>query len=47
MLALVSFKNKQEQADKIAQFKEGIQAEYAAKGDAYFSTAKLWDDGVV
>ena len=46
VLALVSFKNGEDQS-VIDKFKSGIQKEYSDKGDAYFSTARLWDDGIV
>ena len=29
------------------EFKDRIRAEYAAKGSAYYSTARLWDDGII
>jgi 3-methylcrotonyl-CoA carboxylase beta subunit len=28
-------------------FKAGIRAQYDAQGSAYYSTARLWDDGVI
>ena len=31
----------------MAKFKQGIQDGYEAQGSAYYSTGKLWDDGIV
>lgn len=33
--------------DEIADFKAPILAKYEAEGSAYFSTARLWDDGII
>ncbi|MFC4561654.1 carboxyl transferase domain-containing protein [Nocardiopsis mangrovi] len=30
-----------------AEFKEPIRAQYETQGDPYYSTARLWDDGVI
>jgi len=29
------------------RFREEIQAQYEAQGNAYYSTARLWDDGII
>ncbi len=34
-------------ADAEAEFKAPIQAQYEAQGNPYYSTARLWDDGVI
>ena len=33
--------------DDIEAFKDPIRAKYEAEGSAYFSTARLWDDGII
>lgn len=32
---------------EIDEFKDPIRAKYEAEGSAYFSTARIWDDGVI
>jgi 3-methylcrotonyl-CoA carboxylase beta subunit len=32
---------------EIEEFKEPIRAKYEKEGSAYFSTARLWDDGII
>ncbi len=34
-------------AAEIEEFKEPIRTRYEAEGNAYFSTARLWDDGII
>ena len=34
-------------AEEIEEFKEPIRAKYENEGSAYFSTARLWDDGII
>lgn len=34
-------------SQQIAEFKEPIRAKYEKEGSAYFSTARLWDDGII
>lgn len=46
VLSLVKFRKEKDQ-DKINQFKADIQKQYDDQGSAYYSTAKLWDDGIV
>ena len=33
--------------DAVEAFKEPIRAKYETEGSAYFSTARLWDDGII
>ena len=33
--------------EEIEEFKEPIRAKYEEEGSAYFSTARLWDDGII
>jgi 3-methylcrotonyl-CoA carboxylase beta subunit len=33
--------------EEIEEFKEPIRAKYEKEGSAYFSTARLWDDGII
>jgi 3-methylcrotonyl-CoA carboxylase beta subunit len=33
--------------EEIEAFKAPIRAQYEAQGDPYYSTARLWDDGVI
>ena len=33
--------------DDEAAFKQPILDQYNAQGDAYYSTARLWDDGII
>ena len=46
VLSLVKFRNN-EDANTIETFKSGIQRGYEDQGSAYYSTGKLWDDGIV
>ena len=46
VLALVKYKNEGDPAE-VAKFKQGIQDGYDAQGSAYYSTGRLWDDGIV
>lgn len=34
-------------AEEIEEFKAPIRAKYETEGSAYFSTARLWDDGII
>jgi 3-methylcrotonyl-CoA carboxylase beta subunit len=34
-------------AEEEAAFKEPIRAQYERQGNAYYATARLWDDGVI
>ena len=34
-------------SDEIEEFKAPIRAKYESEGSAYFSTARLWDDGII
>ena len=42
----MKFKNNEDQAT-IDKFKSGIQKGYDDQGSAYYSTGRLWDDGIV
>ena len=33
--------------EPVEAFKEPIRAQYEAQGSPYYSTARLWDDGVI
>jgi len=46
VLSLVKYKNQGDPAE-VAKFKNGIQKGYEDQGSAYYSTGKLWDDGVI
>lgn len=46
VLSLVQFKNNESQ-ETINNFKSKIQSGYEKQGSAYYSTARLWDDGIV
>ena len=46
VLSLVKFKNN-EDASVINKFKSDIAKGYDDQGSAYYSTGKLWDDGIV
>jgi len=46
VLSLVKFKANESQ-DVINKFKAGIQKGYDDQGSAYYSTCRLWDDGIV
>ena len=47
MLSLVKFKKDESKAEEIAKFKAGTIKNYEDQGSAYYSTGKLWDDGIV
>jgi 3-methylcrotonyl-CoA carboxylase beta subunit len=40
-------KGEQWSAKEIEEFKEPIRTKYELEGSAYFSTARLWDDGII
>jgi 3-methylcrotonyl-CoA carboxylase beta subunit len=40
-------KGEQWSAQEIEEFKEPIRTKYEVEGNAYFSTARLWDDGII
>jgi 3-methylcrotonyl-CoA carboxylase beta subunit len=50
---LLTIKKSQMQSDTpediegLKKFKKGILDKYAKEGSAYFSTARLWDDGII
>jgi 3-methylcrotonyl-CoA carboxylase beta subunit len=46
VLSLVKFKNGEDES-VINNFKAGIQKGYEDQGSAYYSTGRLWDDGLV
>lgn len=46
VLSLVKFRNNEDEGT-INKFKSGIQKGYEDQGSAYYSTGKLWDDGIV
>ncbi|CDW84536.1 methylcrotonoyl-carboxylase [Stylonychia lemnae] len=46
VLSLVRFRGEKDQ-DKINKYKGEIQQQYDKQGSAYYSTGKLWDDGIV
>ena len=33
--------------EQAEEFKEPIRAQYESQGNPYYSTARLWDDGVI
>ena len=46
VLSLVKFKNQGDPV-KVQKFKDSIVANYDSQGSAYFSTSRLWDDGII
>ena len=46
VLSLVKYKNKGDPA-VVQKFKDGIISNYDAQGSAYYSTSRLWDDGII
>jgi len=46
VLSLVKFKGKGN-PEEVADFKNGIMKNYERQGSAYYSTSRLWDDGIV
>jgi 3-methylcrotonyl-CoA carboxylase beta subunit len=47
VLALTNSKLKGRPAEEAEEFKSKIKAKYDTEGSCYFSTARLWDDGVI
>lgn len=46
VLSLVKFKNKGD-PEEVKKFEDAIIANYDHQGSAYYSTSRLWDDGIV
>lgn len=46
VLSLVRYKNKGD-PEEVAAFEKTIQDRYDAQGSAYYSTSRLWDDGII
>ena len=46
VLSLVKFKNQGDEQE-VQKFKDGIMKNYEAQGSAYYSTERLWDDGII
>jgi len=46
VLSLVKYKNNGD-PEEVKKFKDGIQSSYEAQGSAYYSTERLWDDGII
>lgn len=46
VLSLVKYKNKGDPRE-VDHFKKNIQKNYDAQGSAYYSTSRLWDDGII
>jgi 3-methylcrotonyl-CoA carboxylase beta subunit len=46
VLSLVKYKNEGDPAE-VQKFKDGIMSGYEKQGSAYYSTGKMWDDGIV
>jgi 3-methylcrotonyl-CoA carboxylase beta subunit len=46
VLSLVKFKNAGN-PDEVQKFKDDIVDNYNRQGSAYYSTSRLWDDGVI
>ena len=42
---MVKYKNAQ--TEEALAYKNKIMSEYDAKSNAYFSTSRLWDDGII
>lgn len=47
VLSLVKFKKDESKAEEIAKFKGNTIKNYEDQGSSYYSTGRLWDDGVV
>lgn len=47
VLSLVRYKKDESKADEIAKFKAATIKNYDDQGQSYYSTGKLWDDGIV
>lgn len=46
MLSLVKYRG-HGNPEEVAAFKGGIMKNYEKQGSAYYSTTRLWDDGIV
>lgn len=46
VLSLVKFKGEGDPI-KVKKFKDAIVANYDAQGSAYYSTSRMWDDGII
>lgn len=46
VLALVKYRGKGNE-EEVKKFKSDIQANYERQGNAYYSTSRMWDDGIV
>ena len=46
VLSLVKFKNKGKK-ETVEAFKQNIVNNYEKQGNAYYSTSRLWDDGII
>ena len=46
VLSLVHYKNEGDPAE-VQKFKDGIMSNYDKQGSAYYSTGRLWDDGII
>jgi 3-methylcrotonyl-CoA carboxylase beta subunit len=46
VLSLVKYRN-QGDVNEVAAFKSNIQKNYEKQGSAYYSTTRLWDDGII
>jgi 3-methylcrotonyl-CoA carboxylase beta subunit len=46
VLSLVKFKNAGN-PDEVQKFKDDIVDNYNRQGSAYYSTSRLWDDGII
>ena len=43
---MVKYKNKGN-PEEVEKFKDAIVKNYDAQGSAYYSTSRLWDDGII
>jgi 3-methylcrotonyl-CoA carboxylase beta subunit len=46
VLSLVKYRGKGD-PEEVSAFKSNIQKNYEKQGSAYYSTSRLWDDGIV
>lgn len=46
VLSLVKYRGKGDPKE-VAAFKNGITQNYEKQGSAYYSTSRLWDDGII
>lgn len=46
VLALVKYKNKGD-PEEVQKFKDAIIKNYDDQGSAYYSTSRMWDDGII